>query len=72
VRGKQRSPQAFPKHVSSPEFFQQKRGVFSSKWKYLPPPLGKNFRASAISAEARRGQKIPAGTHLPIWRKIDG
>jgi hypothetical protein len=47
--------QLIDKHVSSPEFFQQKRRVFSSKWKYLPPALGKNFRHPAVFAGPNSG-----------------
>ncbi|HXS05926.1 MAG TPA: hypothetical protein VN723_03985 [Rhizomicrobium sp.] len=64
--------QLIDKHVSSPEFFQQKRHVFSSKWKYLPPRVGKNFLFAANSAGLCASWKILAGAHLPMWRKIDG
>jgi hypothetical protein len=72
VRGRARDHQLFRKHVSSGEFFQQKRHVFSSKWKYLPLPAGKIFRAPANSAGFRARWKISAGPHLPMWLKIDG
>jgi len=62
----------FPKHVSSPEFFQENRHVFSSKWKYLPSLPGNIFRIPANSTQHRCAWKIPAEAHLPMWRKIDG
>ncbi|MBN9555779.1 MAG: hypothetical protein J0H61_14095, partial [Alphaproteobacteria bacterium] len=57
--------------VSLPEFFQQKRGVFSSKWKYLPRLPGKIFPLPAICAEQECARKIRAGTFFPCRRKID-
>jgi hypothetical protein len=36
--------QLIDRRLSLPEFFQQKRGVFSSKWKYLPRSPGNFFR----------------------------
>jgi hypothetical protein len=36
----------FAKHVSSREIFQQKHGLFSAKWNYLPGLAGQNFPLS--------------------------
>jgi hypothetical protein len=63
--------QAFRKHVHSSKFFQQKRDVFSLKWKYLPPVPGKIFRLAAIFAGRENTRQISAGTIFPAARKID-
>jgi hypothetical protein len=66
-----RRRQVFRNHVSLPEFFQQKRGLFSSKWKYLPRAPGNFFRSRQFLPGICVPRKIRTGTLFPHRRKID-